>query len=115
MPGLSVHVVDVTRGVPAEGMAVAIHALRDERTLLAEGVLSAAGVLDHPITGERLAVGTYEVVFEAGAFFAAAGVAQSDPPFLGAVPFRFCVADPDQHLHLPLKITPWGFSIYRGA
>lgn len=115
MPGLSVHVVDVTRGVPAQGMAVAIHALSPERRLLAQGLLSASGVLDHPIKGEVLPVGVYEVVFQAGAFFAAAGVTQSDPPFLGEVPFRFSVADPEQHLHLPLKITPWGFSIYRGA
>jgi 5-hydroxyisourate hydrolase len=115
MPGLSVHVVDVTRGVPAQGMAVAIHALSPARRLLAEGLLSASGVLDDAITSETLPVGVYEVVFQAGAFFAAAGVTQSDPPFLDEVPFRFSVADPRQHLHLPLKITPWGFSIYRGA
>ncbi len=115
MPGLSVHVVDVTRGLPAQGMAVAVHRLLPERRLLAEGVLSASGVLDHAITKETLPVGVYEVVFQAGAFFAAAGVAQADPPFLGEVPFRFSIADPQQHLHLPLKITPWGFSIWRGA
>jgi len=115
MPGLSLHVVDVTRGVPAQGMAVAVHGLSPERRLLAQGVLSASGVLDHAITSEVLPVGVYEVVFQAGAFFAAASIAQSDPPFLDEVPFRFSVADPQQHLHLPLKITPWGFSIYRGA
>ncbi len=115
MPGLSLHVVDVTRGLPAQGMAVAVHALSPQRRLLAQGVLSASGVLDHAITGETLPVGIYEVVFGAGAFFTAAGASQSDPPFLGEVPFRFSVADPEQHLHLPLKITPWGFSIYRGA
>lgn len=115
MPGLSLHVVDVTRGVPAQGMAVSVYSLTPAPRLLAEGALSASGVLDHPITGETLPVGVYEAVFQAGAFFAAAGVAQSDPPFLGEVPFRFSVADPGQHLHLPLKITPWGFSIWRGA
>jgi 5-hydroxyisourate hydrolase len=55
------------------------------------------------------------VLFHAGDFFAAAGVTQSTPPFLDVVPFRFQIADPEQHYHLPMKITPWGFSIYRGS
>ena len=59
--------------------------------------------------------GPYEVLFHAGAFFARAGVAQSDPPFFDVVPFRFTIADPVQHYHLPMKITPWGFSLYRGS
>jgi 5-hydroxyisourate hydrolase len=54
-------------------------------------------------------------VFHAGAYFAAAGVPQATPPFLADVPFRFTIADPEQHYHLPMKITPWGFSLYRGS
>ena len=57
----------------------------------------------------------YEAVFHAGAFFAGAPLGLTDPPFLDLVPFRFNIADPSQHYHLPLKITPWGFSLYRGA
>jgi 5-hydroxyisourate hydrolase len=115
MPGLSVHVVDTTRGVPAKGMRIEAFALGSPRKRIAEGTLAASGALDHPITQQRLAVGTYEVVFHAGAFFAAAGVPQADPPFLDEVPFRFQIADPEQHYHLPMKMTPWGFSVYRGS
>lgn len=115
MSGISVHVVDTARGVPASGMRVEIYALAPERKLIAEGGLGQSGALDHAVTRERFAVGTYEVLFYAGEFFASSGVAQSSPPFLDVVPFRFQISDPDQHYHLPMKMTPWGFSIYRGS
>lgn len=115
MPGLSVHVVDVTRGVPARGMRVEIYTLHPQRKQIADGTLAASGVLDHPIAKETLAPGVYEVIFHAGAFFTAAGVPQASPPFFGEVPFRFTIADSAQHYHLPMKITPWGFSLYRGS
>lgn len=115
MPGISVHVVDVTRGVPATGMRVEVFALNPQRHRIADGVLGATGALDHGVAQAGLERGTYEVVFHAGDFFATNGVAQSDPPFLGEVPFRFTVFDPAQHIHLPMKITPWGFSLYRGS
>ncbi len=115
MPGLSVHAVDVTRGVPAGGMRIEVFALVPVRRLIAEGRLSVSGMFDHAIAGQRLQPGTYEVVFHAAAFFRDAGVPQAEPPFLGEVPFRFAIADPEQHYHLPMKITPWGFSLYRGS
>jgi 5-hydroxyisourate hydrolase len=115
VPGLSVHAVDVTRGVPCQGMRVQIFALAPARRLIADGDLAANGALAHTVTGERLPAGPYEVLFHAGAFFARAGIAQSDPAFFDVVPFRFTIADPAQHYHLPMKITPWGFSLYRGS
>ena len=115
MSGISVHVVDVTRGVPAVGMRIEVYALTDGRRSIADGTLSQVGALDHPIARMRLDPGLYEVVFHAGAFFTAQGVAQSTPPFLDQVPFRFTVFDSGQHIHLPMKITPWGFSLYRGS
>ncbi len=115
MPGLSVHVVDVTRGVAAAGMRIEVFALDPAPAVVANGVLAASGALDHAITRTRLPPGRYEVVFHAGAFFKANGVAQASPPFLDEVPFRFTIADPEQHYHLPMKITPWGFSLYRGS
>jgi 5-hydroxyisourate hydrolase len=115
MPGLSVHAVDVTRGVPARGMRIEVFALAPQRRLIAEGELAASGVLEHAIAKERLQPGAYEVVFHAGTYFTAAGVPQANPPFLAEVPFRFTIADPEQHYHLPMKITPWGFSLYRGS
>lgn len=115
MPGLSIHVVDVARGMPATGMKIEVFALSAARTKIAEGLLSASGLLEHDIARTTLSPGTYEVVFHAGSFFATAGVPQASPPFLGEVPFRFTIADSQQHYHLPMKITPWGFSLYRGS
>ncbi|MEQ1612872.1 MAG: hydroxyisourate hydrolase [Hyphomicrobiaceae bacterium] len=115
MPGLSVHAVDVTRGVPAAGMRIEVFALGASRRKIADGALAKSGALDHPITTTRLEPGAYEVVFHAGEFFSINGIMQSNPPFLGEVPFRFHIADADQHYHLPMKITPWGFSLYRGS
>jgi len=115
MPGLSIHAVDVTRGVPAAGMRVAVFALSPNRRQIAEGALGASGALDHPIATATLEPGPYEVVFHAGAFFFDNSIAQSTPSFLDEVPFRFTIADPGQHYHLPMKITPWGFSLYRGS
>ena len=115
MPGLSIHAVDVTRGVPAAGMRVAVFALSPSRHQIADGVLGASGALDHPVTAATLDPGAYEVIFHAGEFFSNNGIAQSAPSFLDEVPFRFNIADPRQHYHLPMKITPWGFSLYRGS
>jgi 5-hydroxyisourate hydrolase len=96
-------------------MRIEIYALTPEWKMIADGLLGKSGALDHAIAQDRLSVGSYEVLFYAGDFFAAAGVAQTKPPFLGVVPFRFQVADPAQHYHLPMKMTPWGFSVYRGS
>jgi len=115
VPGISVHVVDTTRGLPAAGMRVEIFALAPERKLIAEGALAQSGALDHPVARERFASGTYEVLFHTDDFFASAGATLTNPPFLDIVPFRFQIADPEQHYHLPMKMTPWGFSIYRGS
>jgi len=115
MPGLSIHVVDVTRGLPARGMRVEVYALEPQRRQIADGRLADSGALDHAIATTTLARGAYEVLFHAGTFFASEGVAQAQPPFLDVVPFRFNVFAPADHIHLPMKITPWGFSLYRGS
>lgn len=80
MPGLSVHAVDVTRGVPAHGMRIEVFALTPQRLLVADGELAASGVLEHAIAKERLQPGAYEVVFHAGAFFAPADVGRQIRP-----------------------------------
>lgn len=115
MPGLSLHVVDVARGAVAVGMHVEVYRLAPGKARIAEGRLAAAGTLDHAIVREVLIPGLYEVIFHAGEFFAGSNLGVSDPPFLDQVPFRFNIIDPSKHCHLPLKITPWGFSLYRGA
>jgi len=111
--GVSVHAVDVSRGIPAAGMRVEIHALEPQRRLLAGGELRSNGTLDHPIVGgEGVTAGRYEVVFHIGPWYRAHGL---ESPFLEDAPFRFSVEDSAQHFHLPLKFTPWGYSLFRGA
>ena len=110
--GISVHAVDVASGRVARGLFVRIERLdaNGARETLAEGRIGANGTLDHPITnGEDVTEGTYELTLHIGDFFA------QSPRFLDTVPFRFRVFDAAQHYHLPVKFTPWGFSLYRGA
>jgi 5-hydroxyisourate hydrolase len=114
--GISLHVVDTVRGLPAEGMRVELWSVGRKPKRLAAGRLGATGMLDHPIArGVGVRRGIYEARFHAGAFFARLGLDLPDPPFLGIVPFRFGIGRPEQHYHLPLKISPWGFSLYRGG
>jgi len=112
--GISVHAVDVARGRVAEGLAVRIERLAGTaRVTVAEGRIGRDGLLDHPVArGEGVVAGEYEVLFEIGAWHAATGL---EAGFLGTVPFRFRVADVAPHYHLPIKFTPFGYSLYRGA
>lgn len=122
--GISVHVVDVTRGLPAEGMQVEIFQLgvqessapKGELFRIATGILSKQGTLDHPIAqGEKIEAGIYEAIFHVGAFYRQLGYPLPDCPFLDVVPFRFGIDAIEQHYHLPLKVSPWGFSLFRGG
>jgi 5-hydroxyisourate hydrolase len=118
--GISIHAVDVTRGLPAAGMKVVLFrmntVLNHSLNQIAEGVLTPQGTLDHPIVqGEKIEVGTYEVVFHIGDFYRRIGYPSLDPPFLDIVPYRFGIGDIEQHYHLPLKFSPWGFSLFRGG
>jgi len=111
--GISVHGVDITRGAPAQGMRVEIYALDPARRLVAEGTLAASGSLDHPIV-KGAPAGTYEVVFHVGDYFRSSGAPTSTPPFLDLVPLRFGVAE-DAHYHVPLLVSPYAYSTYRGS
>lgn len=108
--GISIHAVDVAAGRPATGLRVEIWRIEPERTRLAEGCLGATGTLDHPIVqGDGIQPGVYEVLFHLGEFFADGG------GFLTVTPFRFRIKNIDEHFHLPLKFTRWGYSLFRGA
>jgi 5-hydroxyisourate hydrolase len=112
--GLSIHVVDVSRGVVAVGMRVDVHRC-SPRTLLASGAIGATGTLDAAALAEAMAPGFYEAVFHVAEFYRGAGIAQAGVPFLDVVTYRFGVADSQQHYHLPMKLTPWGYSCFRGG
>lgn len=96
-------------------MRVELYRLCDGRARIGAGSLDARGLVEFPAAGGAQAPGVYEAVFHVGAFYRHAGLALPDPPFLDEVPFRFGVAEPHQHYHLPLKLSPWGFSLFRGA
>jgi 5-hydroxyisourate hydrolase len=109
MPGISIHVVDVSRGVVAAGMRVEL--LYDGKRV-AEGTLSSKGLLEVPA---RATAGSYDALFHVADWYRAQRVVLPSPPFLDVVTYRFGVSDPDQHYHLPFKCTPWGYSCFRGG
>lgn len=113
MPGISIHVVDVSRGVVAEGMRVELHRVgaEDGDGVVASGALDAAGLLAHPALDQVFAPGFYEARFHVADYYRAAAAV----PFLDVVIYRFGLADPAAHYHLPMKCTPWGYSCFRGG
>ncbi|HET6469866.1 MAG TPA: hydroxyisourate hydrolase [Geminicoccaceae bacterium] len=117
MGRLTTHVLDARAGRPGAGLAVELYRLEDEgRTLVDRRVTNADGRCDAPLLeGERMTAGTYELVFHAGDYFTAQGVELAEPRFLDRVPIRFGIADPAQHYHVPLLLTPWAYSTYRGS
>jgi 5-hydroxyisourate hydrolase len=117
VPGLSIHVVDVSRGIVAAGMKVEVFALAvgGGRRLIAAGALSVKGTLDDAALDAVLSAGAYEAVFHVAAYYRDAGVPMPSIPFLDVVSYRFGIADPRQHYHLPMKCTPWGYSCFRGG
>ncbi len=115
--GLSTHVLDTMNGCPAAGMAVALYTTQgDEATLVRALVLNHDGRTDAPLyDNNSLKVGTYRLVFDVAAYFAAKGVVLPQPNFLGKVSLDFGVAHTDQHYHVPLLVSPWSYSTYRGS
>ena len=113
--GLSIHVVDVAHGVVAAGMRIELYALEPARRLIAQGAANAQGQLDDPALALRFAPGAYEAVFHVADYYRGAGIALPAVPFLGVVHYSFGIADSDQHYHLPFKVTPWGYSLFRGG
>jgi 5-hydroxyisourate hydrolase len=109
MPDISIHVFDVSRGIAAAGLRVEVTG-PDGRRLL-DATTTRRGTLECGTP----ATGLYEATFHVGAWYRAQGIAIPDPAFLEVVPFRFGVADLAQHYHLPLKMTPWGLSLFRGG
>jgi len=116
--GLSTHVLDTMHGGPAAGMAVALYTTHgDQATLVKRFVLDADGrppgglLLD----ASAFARGTYRLVFDVAGYFRARGVALPEPNFLNRVALDFGVAHAEQHYHVPLLVSPWSYSTYRGS
>ncbi|WP_424932503.1 hydroxyisourate hydrolase [Amaricoccus macauensis] len=113
---LTTHVLDAARGTPAAGMAVSLYRIEGEtRTLLKEMTTNDDGRTDSPILPEaEFATGEYELVFQAGAYLDAIGAPGESPRFLDVIPIRFGMAEP-LHYHVPLLLSPYSFSTYRGS
>ena len=116
--GLSTHVLDTMHGTPAAGMQVALYATSGELTeLLKQFVLNQDGrnpdglLLDHA----SLKAGTYRLAFDVASYFKSRSVDLPEPPFLNVVHLDFGVADPKAHYHVPLLVSPWSYSTYRGS
>jgi 5-hydroxyisourate hydrolase len=117
MPGISIHVVDVSRGVIAAGMRVELYSTGagGAGTPIAKGEIGVGGTLERPELAATFSPGRYSAIFHVGAYYRATGVVLPDVAFLEDVQFEFGIADPNRHYHLPFKCTPWGYSCFRGG
>ena len=112
MGRLTTHVLDTASGRPAAGVKVV---LRQETRVLAEAVTNADGRLERPLLeGAAFAPGRYEIAFHVADYFRTRGIALADPPFLDVIPVRLAIAE-DAHYHVPLLVSPYGYSTYRGS
>lgn len=114
---LTTHVLDTAKGCPAEGLKITLYRLDgDTREKLVEMATNDDGRTDSPILPQgEFVTGSYELVFEAGDYLRASGQAGDDPLFLGVVPIRFGISEPDAHYHVPLLLSPFSYSTYRGS
>jgi 2-oxo-4-hydroxy-4-carboxy-5-ureidoimidazoline decarboxylase len=115
---LSTHVLDTYHGHPAAGVAVELFEIdvSGGARLLSRATTNADGRTDRPLIAEQpIPISQYELRFAIGDYFVRRGTPLPDPPFLGIVPIRFAVAEPEAHYHVPLLATPWSYSTYRGS
>ena len=114
MGRLTTHVLDTARGKPGAGIAIKLFSLENGRHLVATSVTNDDGRTDNPLLdGDTYRAGSYELEFAVGPYFADSSLAD-DPPFLGDVVIRFSIAN-EQDYHVPLLVSPWSYSTYRGS
>ncbi len=114
---LTTHVLDTARGLPAAGLRITLFRCDGEaRVALAQMETNADGRTDTPILPQDgFAVGVYELIFQAGDYLRTTGQAGAEPLFLEDVPIRFGMSDVEAHYHVPLLLSPYGYSTYRGS
>jgi len=114
---LTTHVLDTANGKPAADLRIELWSMGEGgETLLKTVRTNADGRTDAPLLdANSIAVGTYELLFFVGEYFATRNLAQTEPRFLDVVPVRFGIADAGANLHVPLIVSPWAYSTYRGS
>lgn len=118
MGRLTTHVLDTAHGCPAADVALSLFRIAADgrRERLASTRTNADGRCDAPLLeGETFRPGSYELVFAAGDYFRAQGTEMPEPPFVDEVVLRFGIADTAAHYHVPLLVSPWSYSTYRGS
>jgi 5-hydroxyisourate hydrolase len=118
MGRLTTHVLDTARGKPGTGIALTLYRVDRDGTRIevAAALTNADGRCDQPLLeGAAMVTGVYDLVFAVSDYLARSGAQLPDPPFVGEVVLRFGVAEPDQHYHVPLLVSPWSYSTYRGS
>ncbi len=117
MGRLTTHVLDLASGTPAAGMTVELVRVEaDRRRPVARATTNGDGRCDAPLAeGAAFAAGAWQLEFHVAQYFRARGMTLPDPPWLDVVTVRFGVAQPQQNHHVPLLVTPWGYSTYRGS
>ncbi len=118
MARLSTHVLDTAHGKPAAHLRIQLFALdaQGNRSLIAEKTTNQDGRTDTPLlSGDTIPTGVFELHFHAGDYFRALGSPMPTPSFVDVVPIRFGIAEALGHYHVPLLVSPWSFSTYRGS
>ncbi len=115
MGRLTTHVLDIAAGIPAQGMRIEVQRLAPSTPLGSALTGSDGRCAKALLEGDAFARGQYELAFHVGAYFRERGVVIPDPPFLDVVVVRFGVADGAAHYHVPLLVSPWSYSTYRGS
>ena len=116
---LTTHVLDTAHGRPAAGMEIVLWSIdRDSgrRKEIVQIITNCDGRTDTPLlAADEMKIGTYELVFEVGDYFARWQRQLPNPAFLDRVPIQFGIADVEAHYHVPLLVSPWAYSTYRGS
>ncbi|MEL7296065.1 MAG: hydroxyisourate hydrolase [Pseudomonadota bacterium] len=115
MGKLTTHVLDTSAGIPGQHIALRLYRCGESRELLVTTETNADGRVDAPLLADDAFVpGTYELEFDVATYFAARGVEVAEPPFLDVITLRFTLSEPS-HYHVPLLVSPWSYSTYRGS
>jgi 5-hydroxyisourate hydrolase len=116
MGKLTTHVLNIATGTPAAGMRIELHALSGGSVASSEAETDADGRCAAPLLeGTAFRAGRYSLTFHVAAYFRSLGVALAEPPFLDEVVIAFGIADTRQNYHVPLLVSPWSYSTYRGS